>query len=233
MAVPVRLTFGVSNVVKTTCSGLLQPTCVDSQAGGFNESLTIDTSVFSTANNGVAGFADTLATFGFPFLSTGNPYTNGLKAILAQAPTSVTSSSQFENFFDTSSGFGLATGLVTTDQSYDDGAGSTGDFQQSYSLQALLGSLASYKNLQTVPLLSFLAPLVNQLSGSFYEAGTASVLDQDSLLFTRYAFTSYAGDVSLIAAANVPEPATVALLMAGLVGIGLGRRSTGKVRARR
>jgi len=229
VASDITMTFSATNVFMTVCSGLLQPTCIRTSAGSFDESLTFNSAALSAANNGAGGFLDTLATFGFPTASTGNPYTASLQSILLSPPTLAIAYSQFENTFDTtSSAGGSATALVYADQSYDDGAGSTGEFQLNYSLLEPLTLMSTFQDLTTTSLFDFASPLVNHLSGSFLEFGAASVLNPVSLAFDHYAYTSYAGDVILTAVSSgitapVPEPSTIALTAIGLAALGFRR----------
>ena len=238
VASDVTLTFSASNVFATVCSGASQPTCTRTSAGSFVESLTLDSAVLLTTDNGGSGFLDTLATFGFPTASTGNPYTASLQSILLSPPTATTAYSQFENAFDTtSSAGGFASAQIYADQSYDNSAGSSGEFQFNYSLLTPLTLLSTYQDLTTASLFDFVSPLVNHLSGSFFELGTASVLNPVSLAFDHYAYTSYTGDVMLTAVSSVvtapvPEPSTMALTALGLAALGFRRWSARQSAAR-
>ncbi len=221
----VSLVLSVSNVTRQICTGLNQPTCTSASATGFSEMLRIDEPALSTFDTSTAGFPATSAIFGFPYASTGNPYTGSLQSILTMPPTLTTAFSQFDNNFDTGGGAGLATALIFADQTYDDGNGLTGEFLQTYSLQSLLSSLAAYDDLTTTSLFDFLSPLVNQLTGSYFSSGAASALSAASGSFTSYAYTSYSGDVTLSGIAFVPEPATLALVAAALAAASRVRRA--------
>lgn len=226
----VVLTFGVSNVQQNECSGLLQPTCTLSSAGSFTESLRISSAlVGGVADNSLGALLSTEATYGFATWSSGTPYTSALSARLSGPVTDSQAGTDLVSVYDGDSTTGFAAAQILTDSVSDTTDASLGrsfqEYKRSYLLSSFFTDPSFYVDLLSSPIDVFFAGLVGTTSvGGYGELGTASVQDPFSLAFSSYLFSEYTGDVELLAVAKVPEPVSLALVLAALVAVPLSTR---------
>lgn len=230
----VLLTFNVDNVTLQTCSGLLQPTCNTIAAAGFQETLVIgDTPLAPPSASNAGSLLQSAAFYGFPLLRSGSPYTSGLRANVSGPLTWDQSFTQLDNSFDQAGFAGTASALIFTDLVSDttdaNGMRTQQEYQLGYNLLGQFGSLASYTDLVNQSIDDFFSNYVGSIFGSFNELGASSTLDPLSLYFTDYLFSQYTGNATLIGVevigpVAVPEPGSLALLLAAALGLLCVRR---------
>jgi hypothetical protein len=226
----VQLVFSVSNVQRNDCSGPLQPDCTLSAAASFTETLWIsDTLLGGVVDNSGGGVLSTEAHYGFANPATGTPFTSALSARLSGPVTSSAAGTDLASLYDSAGGIGLASALIATDASSDviDPAGSRTQqqYKRSYVFQALFSDPLMYADLFTTRIDEFFARYVGtSVVGGYGELGSSSEFDALSGLFRSYDFSELTGDIQLVSASRVPEPASLALVLAALLAVPLARR---------
>lgn len=215
----VLLTFGVVNVSQNTCSGSMQPSCVNSAAADFTEQMRFftDTPLAPPTGSNSGGLMESEAFYGFAYAFTGSPFTSTLSARLNNPSTSGQSFTQLDSSYSVPIPSGASAALISSDTFSDvtdaEGIRTQQEYKHSYSLSSELFSASSfYTDMVNESFAQFFSKYVGSMTGSFDELGSASMFDPQSLALNSYDFTEYTGDVTLLAAETVPEPGTLPLI---------------------
>lgn len=236
----VLLTFGIVNVKQNVCSGFMQPSCVNSVASNFTETMRFAGAPLAppTGSNS-GGFMQSEAYYGFANTFTGSPFTSTLNARLSGPTTFEQSFTQLDSSYDFGGSFGASAALISSD-AFSDVTNSVGiraqqEYKHSYSLSSGLFSDSSlYTDLVNESFVQFFSKYIGNMTGSFDELGSASIFDPQSLGLNTYDFTEYTGNVTLLAAQTVPEPITLPLIaVAAFALISRLRRSKERVSSTR
>lgn len=232
----VLLTFGIVNVKQNVCSGFMQPTCVNSAATNFTETMRFaGVPLAPPTGTNLGGLMQSEAYFGFASTFAGSPFTSTLNSRLSGPTTFKEALTQLDSSYDFGGPFGASAALISSD-SFSDVTNPVGiraqqEYKHSYSLSSGLFSDSSfYTDLVNESFVQFFSKYIGNMTGSFDELGSASIFDPQSLALNTYDFTEYTGDVTLLAAQTVPEPSTLPLIaVAAFALISRFRRFKGRV----
>jgi hypothetical protein len=185
----------------------------------------------SPADTSAGTMMQTGAFYNFPDSLSGTPFSSVLQARLNNPVTSGQAFTQVDSAYDTSGGSGTADALIYSDQNSDttDGAGirTQQEYKLAYNLFDSFIDPALYTDLVHESLFQFFNKYQSTITGTFDELGTTSSLDPVGLGLAPYAFTEYTGNVSLQGVQDVPEPGSLLLSLAAVVGM------AGAMRARK
>jgi hypothetical protein len=225
----VLLTFDVNNVTQNDCTGAMQPTCINSTANGFTESMRIAAMPLISSDSSFGTMMQTSATYDFPYSRSGTPFTAGLSSRVSNPINGGQAYTQVDSSFDNSAGSGSSDAQIYSDVTSDitdlQGIRTQQEYKLDYNMLANFAVALSYSNLVSDSLYQFFDRYVGTMTGSFDELGTTSSLDPIGLGLAPYAFTEYQGDATLVGVQNVPEPGVLALFLAAFAGMAVTMRA--------